>query len=280
MMENKINKADNGVVYLTFPILEDTGIIRHGFSTRLGGVSKGYFSTMNLAYSRGDDKQNVDMNFDLFCEAIGVEKSSCVTSRQTHTINIRRVTANDKGKGVIKETDYANVDGLITNEPGITLIIYCSDCIPVALVDPVHKAIGLVHSGWKGTRGRIAACAVEKMNYEFGSRAEDLICAVGPGVCRSCYEVSKDVADQFKGEAVQIRTTKDGSIIRDPLTGEPKYSLDLKAINKSILMRAGVREDHIQISDFCTACSPNLFFSHRVMGNERGNNAFFLSIKP
>ena len=278
-MENSLNKANNGVVYLTFPALTETGAVTHAFSTRIGGVSKGYLGAMNLGYSRGDLRANVDRNYELFCEAIGVEKESCVLTQQTHTTNIRIVTNADRGKGVCRERDYTDIDGLITNEPGVTLVAFGADCIPVWIVDPVRRAIGLAHSGWKGTVGGIAALAVEKMQIAYDCDPRNLVCAVGPGICRNCYEVSREVAEKFPSEVVRLRKTPDGELFRDPETGEAKYDIDLLRANVNLLKRAGVREDNIHVADFCTRCNPKLLFSHRVMGDRRGINAAFLALR-
>ena len=142
------------VPYLTFPLLEKTGLVRHLFSTREGGVSTGIYSSMNVSYSRGDNKEAVDENFRRIAEIFGAAPDKMVCSRQTHTTNIRRVTKADCGKGVVRETDYEDVDGLITDEPGIILCTFYADCVPLYFVDTKHRAIGLSHSGWRGTVGR------------------------------------------------------------------------------------------------------------------------------
>ena len=121
-----------------------------------------------------------------------------VLSKQTHTTNVRVVTEEDKGKGVMRERNYTDVDGMITNVPGICLVTSYADCVPLYFVDPVKKAIGLSHSGWRGTVGKIGKNTVQLMQENFGSKPEDLLAAVGPSVCMDCYEVSEDVIEQFK----------------------------------------------------------------------------------
>lgn len=186
------------VLYLSYPLLESTGIVKHGFSTRIGGVSEGIWDSMNLSFSRGDDESNVRENFRRMAEAIGVESDSLVFAAQTHTTNVRKVTLEDKGKGIVNPLDYQDVDGLITNEPGVCLTTFYADCVPLYFVDPVHKAIGLSHSGWRGTVGKMGQETLRRMKQEYGTEAKDVIAAVGPSICQDCYEVSEDVIEQFR----------------------------------------------------------------------------------
>ena len=133
----------NVVAYFTFPLLEQTRMVRHAFSTRLGGASKGYFSTMNFSLTRGDNWDDVLENYRKMARILGTDVSKMVLSHQTHTTNIRLVTEADAGKGIWRERDYENIDGLITNVPGLTLVTFFADCVPLYFVDPVHSAIGL-----------------------------------------------------------------------------------------------------------------------------------------
>ena len=217
------------VPLFTFPLLEETGIVRHCFTTRLGGVSEGIFSTMNLSFSRGDKKEAVEENYKRLAEALSVEYDSFVCSNQTHTTNVIRVGKEDvEGCGVFcgaaqntREEKYQDVDGMVTNEAGVTLITYYADCVPLYFADPVHHAIGLSHSGWRGTAARMGKATLEKMKQEFSTEPEDVICAIGPSICQNCYEVSEDVADvfqkEFAGREKEILVNK----------GEGKYLLDL-----------------------------------------------------
>ena len=186
------------VPYLEYPMLKNTRSVRHGFSTRLGGVSEGYYASMNLSFDRGDKKEAVAENFRRIGEALGVRCEDMVLSRQTHTTNVRIVTDTDRGKGITRERDYTDVDGLVTNVPGICLVTSYADCVPLFFVDPVKKVIGLSHSGWRGTVGKIGRKTVELMHERFGSDPADILAAVGPSVCMDCYEVSSDVIEKFK----------------------------------------------------------------------------------
>lgn len=259
------------VEYLTFPLLEETGIVSHLFSTRLGGVSEGEFSTMNFGTQRGDRKENVLANFGRIGEVLGCGTEDMVLSHQTHTTNIRRMTAEDRGKGILRERDYTDVDGMVTDVPGLVLVTLYADCVPLYFVDRVHRAIGLAHSGWRGTVGRMGECMVRAMEREFGSRAEDLYAAIGPSICRDCYEVSEDVALQFIDML--------GSDVAVPGRAAGKYQLDLWLANERILLQAGVKASHIAVTDICTCHNSDYLFSHRASNGRRGNLGAFLMLK-
>lgn len=184
--------------YLTFPLLNGMKDIRHLFTTRIGGVSQGIYATMNFSYQRGDRKEAVDENFRRIAEIFGTTPDKIVCSRQTHTTNVRLVTDKDCGKGVVYPADYEDIDGLITNVPGIVLCTTFADCVPLYFVDEKNQAIGLAHSGWRGTVNRMGKVMVEAMGASFGSRPEDMTAAIGPCICQDCYEVGEDVARQVK----------------------------------------------------------------------------------
>lgn len=269
------NVERGGVPYLSFKALEDTGMVVNGFSTRLGGASKGRFATMNFSYSRKDDPADVLENFTRMADALGVERDRMVVSYQTHTTNVRRVTREDEGKGVIRERDYKDVDGLITDVPGITLVTFYADCVPLYLVDQAHRAIGLSHSGWRGTVKRMGQVTMDAMKEAFETRPEDLTVCIGPSICRDCFEVGEEVAEAF-AEAFDAR-------YRDELysaNGKPgKYQLDLWKANEIIFREAGVPKGQIHTTNICTMCNSDYLFSHRRVGEERGNLAAFLSIR-
>lgn len=269
------NVERGGVPYLSFKALEDTGMVVNGFSTRLGGASKGRFATMNFSYSRKDDPADVLENFTRMADALGVERDRMVVSYQTHTTNVRRVTREDEGKGVIRERDYRDVDGLITDVPGITLVTFYADCVPLYLVDQAHRAIGLSHSGWRGTVKRMGQVTMDAMKEAFGTRPEDLTVCIGPSICRDCFEVGEEVAEAF-AEAFDARYRDElYSANRKP----GKYQLDLWKANEIIFREAGVPKEQIHTTNICTMCNSDHLFSHRRVGEERGNLAAFLSIR-
>lgn len=266
-------KYKNHVAYLSFPALEETGLVKHGFSTRLGGVSEGVWSSMNLSFTRGDNPDHVQENYSRIAAALDVKKENMVLTYQTHTTNIRLVTEADAGKGVIRERDYKDVDGLITNIPGLVLVTFFADCVPLYFLDPVKKAIGLSHSGWRGTVHGIGKKTAEEMNLAFGSRPEDLIACIGPSICQDCFEVGEEVAEEFQA-AFHPKWHK--QLLRP--NGKPgKYQLDLWKANEIILQEAGIKQ--IYTTNICTYCNPDLLYSHRRTGDKRGNLCAFLSLK-
>ena len=260
--------------YLTFPLLEETGLVRHLFSTRLGGVSSGVFSTMNLSYTRGDEKTAVDENYRRIAGLLGCEPADIVCSDQTHTTNIRAVDDKDRGKGIIYPKDYADIDGLITNVPGIVLATFYADCVPLFFIDTKKKAVGLSHSGWRGTVGRMGQCTIEAMQKAYGTRPEDVTAAIGPSICQDCYEVSGDVAEAFYRE---FDRPGQGEEILLP-KGNGKYQLNLWRANQIVLEEAGIRPEKIQVTDICTCCNPDYLFSHRASHGKRGNLGAFLGL--
>ena len=267
-------REKQGVPFFSFPILEKTGMVTHAFSTRLGGVSKGCYATMNFSKTRGDNEDDVTENYRRMAAVLDVDMEKMVLSYQTHTTNIRPVTLEDAGKGVIRERDYQDIDGLITNVPGITLVTFYADCVPLYFLDPVHKAVGLSHSGWRGTVKRMGQKTVEAMQAEYGTRPEDVIACIGPSICASCFEVGEEVAEEFRKE---FTGEENQSILcKKPEPG--KYLVDLWEANRNVLLDAGVKEKNIVVTNVCTRCNPDLLFSHRIMGTQRGNLCAFLGL--
>lgn len=263
-----------GVVWLTYPALEKTDGIVHGFSTRLGGVSRDYLSSMNLSFSRGDEEARVRENFRRIAAAIGFDAGGLVFSDQTHTTNVRVVTENDRGKGILIPRDYTDVDGLITDVPGIVLATFYADCVPLYFVDPVRRVIGLSHSGWRGTAGKIGKVTVQAMQAAYGCHPEDILAAIGPSICQDCYEVSSDVIKDF--EKAFDECFHEELYYRKE---NGKYQLNLWRANELVLKEAGILPEHISVTDICTCCNPTLLFSHRASHGMRGNLAAFLGLR-
>lgn len=309
----RLHQAENGVTYLTFPGLERTGAVRHLFSTREGGVSEGIYASMNLSYTRGDEREAVDENYRRIATCLGSSVEDMVCSDQTHTDHVRLVTAADRGKGVIRPKDYTDVDGLITQERGIVLCTFFADCVPLFFVDPVRGAIGLSHSGWRGTVQKIGKKTVEEMGKAFGSEPKDIHAAIGPSICQDCYEVSGDVIEEFrKAFPEEMRAEGDESIgstssrseTRKRAEGDEsigntssrsetrkraegslwymtrpgKYQLDLWEANRRVLLEAGIPAGQIEVTDLCTCCNPQLLFSHRASKGKRGNLGAFMKL--
>ena len=234
--------------------------VPHCFTTRLGGVSTGSQASLNLAIGRGDSPENVRQNLGILTGELGMDMEKLVLTRQTHSDIVRVVTDGDCNGPFHR--DYPECDALVTNTPGVCLLVFTADCTPLLFHDPVTGAVGAAHAGWRGTVQSIGAKTVEAMVKHFGAKPENIRAAIGPNIGFCHFETDADVPDAvrkaFGAEAEQY--------IRQ--SGE-KYFLDLKAINAMVLRRAGVR--HIEISDACTMCSPDVFWSHRVTKGERGS---------
>lgn len=267
-------KCVDGVEYLSYPLLEKTGMVKHGFSTRIGGVSEGVYSSMNLSFARGDKEEAVRENFRRIAAALDVKVENMVFSKQTHTTNVRVVTEEDRGKGTVKPLDYDQVDGLVTNIPGLCLATFYADCVPLFFVDPVQKAIGLSHSGWRGTVGKIGKITVETMRKEYGTDPADVLAAVGPSICQECYEVSEDVIEQFR---INYEQKYWEELFYKKENG--KFHLNLWKANEIVFGEAGIKAEHIAVTNVCTCCNPDVLFSHRASHGKRGNLGAFMAIR-
>ncbi|MBE6960852.1 MAG: peptidoglycan editing factor PgeF [Ruminococcaceae bacterium] len=269
-MAFRMHEADT-LVWLTSQQLEDCKAIRHGFSTRRGGVSPAPWDSLNLAIGRPDGSEAVQENYRRFCCVLGVNPKNVVLPQQTHSINIRRVTAADAGKGLWHQRDYQQVDGLITNEPNLSLVVFSADCGIVLLYDPVHHAAGAVHAGWRGCANGIPEKAVADMQAAFGSDPAQLLAAIGPCIGQCCFETDSDVP-----EAMRAALGQDA----EPYLQwrDPKFHVDLEGLNRQWLLRAGLLSANIDTCGLCTACHPELFWSHRKMGEQRGAQVALISL--
>lgn len=259
---------------LQFSIFNQTDMVKHGFSTRLGGVSTGIYASMNLGQSRGDDPEKVQRNYRIIADTIGVSTEWMVCSDQTHTTNVKVVTKEDAGKGLLQPKDYQDIDGLITNVPGLCLVTYYADCVPLLFLDPVQKVIASSHSGWRGTVGHMGQKTIQKMQSEFGCRTEHILAAIGPSICQDCYEVSEDVIQQFQ-QAFPEDMWADLYYRKE----NGKYQLNLWKANEWILLNSGILPEHLAVTNLCTCCNSDLLFSHRASHGKRGTLAAFLALK-
>jgi YfiH family protein len=262
-------KTVDGVPYLAYPLLEKTGVVRHGFSTRLGGVSTGHCATMNISTTRGDDPAAVEENRRRIAKAIGVRAEDMTYTNQTHTTNVAVVEAKDRGKR------FMETDGMVTNVPEICLVTFYADCVPLFFVDPVHRAIGLSHSGWRGTVGKMGKVTVERMREEYGTDPAQVVAAIGPSICQDCYEVSEDVIEKFRENFDKALWPE---LFYEKADG--KYQLNLWRANQAVLAEAGVPRENIAVTNLCTHCNPDILFSHRSTGTARGNLSAFLALIP
>ncbi len=272
MKSNTVNINNcGGLYYITFPKLQNSGLVNHGFTTRLGGVSKGYYSSMNMSFNRGDDENFVRENYKRICDAIDVKCENLVFTKQTHTDNVIRVDEKDRGIGFSRPS-FSDIDGLVTNAKNVALVTQFADCTPLLFLDPKNNAIGSCHSGWRGTVKRIGKKTVELMQKEFGSDPNDIICAIGPNIGKCCYEVDDAVFNEFKSAGFDTKL-----IFTEK--GNGKYMLDLRKANELILLNSGIKKENIDISDICTCCNFDSMFSHRASGEKRGNMAAIIELK-
>lgn len=234
--------------------------VRHCFTTRLGGVSGGDTAGLNIGVGRGDPEENVAANYRLLADALGFDPQKLVLANQVHG-NIVRAVADEDACG-LDHRNYPECDSLITNTPGVGLVVFTADCTPVLLFDPVTGAVGAVHAGWKGTAADICGNAVRAMAAAYGCKPENIRAAIGPNIGQCCFETDADVPQamvQTYGDAVNAYISFNSS----------KYYVNLKGVNAHALRRVGV--ENIAISDHCTACMPGCYWSHRKMGASRGS---------
>ena len=273
-MNDMTCRSDGPAPFLSFSALDETGLVRHGFSLRQGGVSKGPYESMNLSFTMGDDSENVLENYQRISGSIGVEMDTLTSVWQAHTDKIKVVGLGDLGKGILLPKDPEELDGMVTDLPGVTLVTLHADCLPLYFLDPVRRAIGLSHSGWRGTQQAISIRTIETMERVYGTRREDLLVGIGPGIGRTAFEVGPEVAEAF----VELLGSKRGSEVLMPLQ-LGTYTLDLTLANEMLLLEAGIRPERIFTADLCTFSRPDLFYSHRRDGSVRGSMAAFLSLK-
>lgn len=240
--------------------------VKHCFTTKKGGVSKGIYESMNLRFHSDDTRENVIRNFEIICEETGINLHELILSNQVHEDKIINVTREDCGNGIFSENKFESADGLITDDPQAALVTFYADCVPIFLFDKKKKVIASVHSGWKGTVKRIGQKAVEKFKSDYHSDASDIVAATGPSIRCCHFEVGEEIADIFEKEFG--RETVDFSFEK------PHVNLQ-KAVRKQ-LEEAGVSD--IDDSGICTYCESDLLFSHRKTQGKRGNMAAFMRL--
>lgn len=250
--------------------------LQHGFSTRKGGVSKEHLASLNLSFSVEDAKENVLENFRRIGERFGKTPEDFVLSKQSHETKVLKVGTKDRGKGITKDRDYEGIDALITDEKGIILSCFSADCVPILFYDPIHKAVGACHSGWRGTKGKILQNVVEKMRKHFSSNPAEILIAIGPSICKEQYVVSEDLALSFLEDYPDLGEDTASPIQR---ISKDKFQLDLWDLNRRIALNCGIKEEHISISGYCTMENPELFFSHRYSQGKRGLQGAFICLQ-
>lgn len=266
-------RVDAGnISYYTSWHIASSGVADCAFSTRGGGTSKACYDSLNLSLAVGDEREIVLANRRAFASALHVNPYRIVVPNQVHSNNVRRVNAADAGAGAADHSSaIPDTDALITNTPNLTLALHFADCVCIFLVDPVNRAAGVAHAGWRGTVGGIVTETIQAMTREFGTRPSDLLAAVAPAIERHCYDVGNDVAVQLaKTFANDERVLKQSSTT--------KWRVDLKMANAILLQKAGVDKSRIALSERCTSCNSDEFFSYRRDG-ETGRMAGWLTLR-
>ena len=263
---NIVEQNKNGITFFQSDGIAAAGGAAHGFSTRLGGVSEGMWASLNLGVGRGDDPDHVRENYRRFFAAIGADGRQLAMSNQVHGGVVRCVTSADLHADPYEKVGY-EADGLMTDLPGVALVVYSADCIPILFYDPVRRVIAAAHAGWRGTAAGIAAAAVDRMKNVYGCRPEDILAAIGPGIGPDCFETHEDVPNAMTA-ALSTAVLRHITIKENG-----KFAVDLKAINAMRLEGAGLDPEHIAVSSLCTSCHPEMFWSHRKLGTSRGSMA-------
>ena len=254
------------LTYMKAPNIEAV----HAFTTRHGGVSTGIYDSLNLGENRGDEQENVRRNYEIICSELGFDYRDIVFTKQVHEADIRVVTADDRHE-LFTPVPY-DADGLITDCRRVPLIVFTADCVPILMQDTKKGVIAAVHAGWRGTVKNIAARAVNKMRDEFGCRGEDIQAAIGPCISLCCFETGAEVP-----EAMTSLAGKDAEQYFFRLeTG--KFMVDLKGFNEYLLVSAGLKDKNISVSDECTMCSHDKYWSHRFTGAQRGSQASIIML--
>ena len=250
---NKHNK--NGLIYYSFKNLDNTGLVKNAFSTRLGGVSSGCYESLNLGYNRGDNDENVDENYRRLGGVLGIDINNTTSSHQTHETNIYTVN--------LPTQNLEGIDALLTNKKNMPILTYYADCVPLLFLDVQKRIIANAHSGWQGTLKNMASAVVQRMTAEFGSSPADILVGIGPSISQKNFEVDSDVADDFLAKLPQCEPfiEKRGN----------KFHIDLWALNELLLVEAGILKQNIEIANICTYENETEFFSHRRSGIKRGS---------
>ena len=263
-------RFSRGVGIYSSPALDRLEGFDHGFTARSGGVSEGCFSSLNLSFTRPENRGNVMENYRIFCRAADIPFENMVMDNYEHGTTVLRVDAADMGKGYSLDPLPA-CDGLVTDDPRITLITGHADCMAFFLINPVRRCIGLAHAGWRGALGRIGAIVAERMKKEFGSDPADIVASISPSICPDCFEVGQNVAQEFDSSFPDIPCVL-------PHPGARPH-VDLWMVACKQLFDAGLKPEHVSLFDVCTMETPRLY-SHRRDHGDTGGMAAYLRILP
>ncbi|WP_432400752.1 peptidoglycan editing factor PgeF [Wukongibacter sp. M2B1] len=261
----------NNVVFFEIPSFEESGLVKHCFTTRIGGTSETPYKSLNLGMKTQDSKEDVYRNYEIICETLDIDIENLVLSDQVHKDNIMIVDEGHRGNGVINPNRLIEIDGLITNKTNVALVTLYADCVPIFILDRKRKIIALAHGGWRGTVKKIGKKVIKSMTSNFNTNPEDCIVGIAPSIGQCCYEVDDYVISKFKSNYDNIN-----DLIKDK--GSGKYLLDLWAANKISLMEAGVPARNITVSNICTKCNNDIFFSYRADDGKTGRMAAILQL--
>ncbi|MBS3942772.1 MAG: laccase domain-containing protein [Dethiobacter sp.] len=263
----------DGLTCLQSTLLNRCELIDHAFSTRLGGLSGGFLSSLNTAFHTGDKIEHVLENRRLLLNHWGYRPEEIVAGSQVHGVTVFPVAAQDRGRGAEPGTFLAEADALVTAEPGIVLTAYAADCLLLYIAEPHIPVIALAHAGWRGTLSAMAVLVVDFMQARYGVDPSHLLAAISPGICPGCYRVNEETAGRFKlaGWGGEPYLEEDG---------QGSYRLDLPRINAAQLINAGIAAHNLAQTGFCTSCRPDLFYSYRRERGLTGRMMGFLAIKP
>ena len=273
-------QSNNNFSIYTLPLFNDYNTeLVHGISTRYGGVSEGCYQSLNLALHVNDNPDRVVENRRLFCSQLGLNSANTVCCEQVHGTNVHTVTQADKGKGAFSLNDtIRDTDGLITNIKNIPLMLFFADCTPLLFYDPVNKAIGLSHAGWRGTAGDIAGKTLQAMQTVYGTDPEDCIAGIGPCIGQCCYEIGDEVAEKFVDFFNNIEYTPN-AVSKILCQKHGRYYLSLYEANKILLIEHGVSPQNISPEKQCTSCNSSVFYSYRADKGKTGRHAAIICLK-
>lgn len=267
---NSTWKANDGclseIVYYTIPSFQSTKCVNHCFSTRIGGISEHPFNTLNLGVNTKDAIENIEGNYSIICNEIGIDKDKLVLCNQVHKDNILVLTEENSYPFTAIE-----IDAIITNVPNIPLVTSYADCVPIFMLDPIKKAIGLSHAGWRGTVKKIGKKTIDLMVKNYNSNPEDILIGIGPSIGQCCYEVDESTISMFKNSFYSI----DSFVLKQK---NNKFLLNLWEANKVTLIEAGIKDKNISLSGICTSCNNNIFFSYRGDNGNTGRMAAIIQL--
>jgi hypothetical protein len=257
------------IEYLQSPLLSNCDFLEHAFCTRRGGASQDEYKSLNMSFREGDEEFRVLSNWDRLATAFAIPMEQFLVVNQVHGDEIFVIKSHGSYFSSREELNY---DAIVTNRENLAICIKTADCVPVFIVDKVKKVIAVVHAGWKGTALEISAKVIRLMQSQYRSQPQDILAAIGSSIGKCCYEVDAVVADAF-------RQHKHSSSFLFPGSGENKWMLDLVEANRRQILEAGVGENNIEVSGYCTTCNQDMFFSHRGSGGITGRQINFMMIK-